>query len=138
MSRGTPIKLTDAEREQLEKWVSAATSHYRVVERARIILAMHEGETNRTIAAAIGIRSGTVSKWRTRFARNRLAGLNDLPRSGVPLKYDKTTVMNVNYYDRLTTITLAGSSPVDDDLCLRLAVVAVPPRSGSLGCRTPR
>jgi transposase len=91
MSTATPINLTDAEREQLQKRMSAATSQYRAVERARIILAADEGETNRTIAAAMGIRTGTVSKWRTRFARNRLAGLNDLPRSGVPLKYDKTT-----------------------------------------------
>ena len=91
MSTATPINLTDAEREQLQKRMSAATSQYRAVERARIILAADEGETNHTIAAAMGIRTGTVSKWRTRFARNRLAGLNDLPRSGVPLKYDKTT-----------------------------------------------
>lgn len=71
--------------------MGAPTSQYQMVERARIILAADEGATNRRIAAAMGVRTGTVSKWRTRFAHKGLVGLNDLPRSGVPPKYDKTT-----------------------------------------------
>lgn len=70
--------------------MSAPTSQYQMVERARIILAADEGATNRSIAAAMGVRTGTVSKWRMRFAHKGLVGLNDLPRSGVPPKYDKT------------------------------------------------
>jgi transposase len=37
------------------------------------------------------LRAATVSRWRTRFYRNRIAGLDDAPRPGKTAKYDQTT-----------------------------------------------
>ncbi len=54
-----------------------------------------------------------------------------------PYSNKTSMVMNVNYCGRSATITLAGLS-CDGDLRRRLVVAAVPRRSGSLGCRTPR
>jgi len=59
--------------------------------RARIVLAAAEGRTNSAIAAQLGVSPVTVGKWRTRFGRERLAGLQDAPRSGKPPTYGVET-----------------------------------------------
>jgi transposase len=46
------------------------------------------GLASRAIARELGCRHHTVSKWRVRFAKARLAGLADAPRSGKPKTYD--------------------------------------------------
>jgi transposase len=63
--------------------------------RARILLAAADGEQTVSIAERLGERATTVSKWRQRFAKRRLAGLNDLPRSGQPRRYDAGTEARV-------------------------------------------
>ncbi len=87
----TPITLTDEEWTTLTAWVGAGTSEQRHVERARMILAAAEGQSTQAIAQALATRPARVSKWRGRFARARLAGLVDAPRSGAPAKYDART-----------------------------------------------
>jgi transposase len=62
-----------------------------MVERAQIILEAAEGKTTTEVAQSLKKRQATVSKWRTRFARCRLAGLEDAPRPGKTAKYDKET-----------------------------------------------
>ena len=84
----TPITLTDEEKETLTAWTRAGSSEQRQVERARMILAAAEGQSTKGIAEELGTRPARVSQWRTRFARERLAGLLDAPRSGAPTKYD--------------------------------------------------
>ena len=63
--------------------------------RARILLAAADGEQTVSIAERLGERATTVSKWRQRFAKRRLAGLDDLPRSGQPRRYDAGTETRV-------------------------------------------
>jgi transposase len=52
--------------------------------RARIVLACADGGSNTAVAARLGIARGTVTRWRARFLRDRLDGLTDEPRPGVP------------------------------------------------------
>lgn len=52
--------------------------------RAEIILACAGGESGTSIGHRLGIGVHTVSRWRVRFSRLRLDGLNDEPRSGRP------------------------------------------------------
>jgi transposase len=61
-----------------------------VAARARIVLLAADGRGSRAIARGVGCARGVVSKWRLRFARDRLAGLADRPRSGKPKTYDAT------------------------------------------------
>jgi len=91
----TPIVLSEAEQETLQSWLRAGTSEQRMVERARIVLAAAAGEGTNEIARALGTRPARVSKWRTRFARERLAGLVDEPRPGAPRVYDEGTERRV-------------------------------------------
>lgn len=52
--------------------------------RARIVLTCAEGGSNISVAARLGVSRGTVNRWRARFLRDRLDGLADEPRPGVP------------------------------------------------------
>jgi transposase len=87
----TPIELSKQEREILNRWSSSATTEHRLVERARIILLAAEGLATREIARRLKTRAARVSKWRTRFAAQRITGLSDNPRAGKPAKYDAET-----------------------------------------------
>jgi len=87
----TPIVLSEAEQETLRSWLRAGTSEQRMVERAQIILAAADGVGTNDIARQLGTRAARVSKWRTRFARDRLTGLTDAPRPGAQARYDATT-----------------------------------------------
>ena len=93
--RATVIELTEAERASLKSRLSRTTTQHRYVLRAQIVLAAAGGESSDGIAQRLGVRRATVSRWRTRFARDRLAGLEDRPRPGQPRKYDQTTDQRV-------------------------------------------
>jgi transposase len=89
--RATPIVLSVDEKRTLQQWRRAHKTERRVAERARIILLAAQGRSNLQIAVELGTRPARVSKWRTRFARQRLAGLADEARPGKPRCYDAAT-----------------------------------------------
>ena len=85
------LVLTDEERNTLVAWSRLSTGPNRMVERARIILLAADGLPAREIARRLRTRLARVSKWRNRFSRNRLTGLQDAPRPGKPHTYDEQT-----------------------------------------------
>ena len=89
------IQLSTEEEATLRQWLRQGTSEQRQVERARVILLSHEGLTVEKVAERLSTRPARVSKWRQRFAQNRLAGLSDAPRSGKPNKYTEATEKRV-------------------------------------------
>ena len=91
IQEATPIVLSADERAALEAWARAPTTEQRLVERAKIVLAAAAGMASRVIAREVGCARGVVSKWRVRFASDRLAGLGDAPRSGKPRTYREDT-----------------------------------------------
>jgi len=93
--RAAEVSLTQDERSTLRSWASAGKTEQRLSFRARLILALDEGGSNEAVAAAYGTRAATVSKWRTRFSRDRLAGLVDAPRSGKPVHYDESVEQRI-------------------------------------------
>ena len=87
MSRRAPfIRLSRDEKHQLHKIVNAHSSPQAQAFRSRIILRCGQLDrpTNDNVAEEFGCDPGTVGKWRSRFAKDRLDGLADLPRSGAP------------------------------------------------------
>jgi hypothetical protein len=81
------IKLTHEEREELEVRARKYTAPYREVLRAKIVLLAAQGLSNDVIAARLDTARQIVSKWRQRFARARLPGLEEQPRSGRPARF---------------------------------------------------
>jgi len=61
-----------------------------MVERSKVILLAAEGISAREIARRLKTRVARVSKWRQRFNRDRVQGLQDAPRSGKPKTYSET------------------------------------------------
>lgn len=56
-------------------------------DRARIVLMAAEGQGSRAIGRAVGCTTGTASKWRVRFAKDRLAGLSETGERGAEPRY---------------------------------------------------
>ena len=80
----TVLELGAAERAKLEGWSRRRRTAQGLALRARIVLRAAEGRSNTAIAAELGVAKHTVGKWRERFARDGLEGLQDQPRSGAP------------------------------------------------------
>jgi transposase len=80
----TPIELSEFEKTKLELIASRPKSLRRDSQRAQLILCCASGETNKEVAATVGVTVQTVAKWRKRFLGNRLGSLVDAPRSGCP------------------------------------------------------
>jgi len=79
-----PVVLSAEERHALTTRATQYTRPYFEVQRAQMILLAAEGWPNATIAARVQSRREVVSLWRKRFYDERLAGLEDRPRSGRP------------------------------------------------------
>ena len=84
MPRNSPfrIQFTRDERRELEARARKYTSPYRDVIRAKIVLLAAEGFGNDLIAARLDTPRQIVSKWRHRFFKERLPGLEEEPRGG--------------------------------------------------------
>ncbi|HSM43635.1 MAG TPA: helix-turn-helix domain-containing protein [Acidimicrobiia bacterium] len=76
------IELTAEERRVLDERARRYTLPYREVIRAKIVLMAAEGLRNDQIAERLDTRREVVSKWRKRFFQERLAGLEEHPRTG--------------------------------------------------------
>ena len=81
------IELDSETRMQLQSLVGSPSTPQALVTRSRIVLAAAARQSNQQIAIALQIPEVTVGKWRRSFARQGLGGLQDLPRSGRPVKH---------------------------------------------------
>jgi transposase len=105
MGKLAVVALGAEEEQTLRRWTRAGTSENRLVERARVILLAAQGKSNLQIAQELKTRPARVSKWRQRFAKYRLEGLQDADRKGRPASYDQKT-------DKRVLATLDESPPV--------------------------
>ncbi|MGH8235572.1 MAG: IS630 family transposase [Steroidobacteraceae bacterium] len=62
-----PVMLSESDRGELQRWVSAHQTPQQVSQRCRIILAAAGGEQDMRIAEGLGVNSKTVALWRGRF-----------------------------------------------------------------------
>ena len=87
----TPIILTAEERAELEGLARSTKTEHRTRFKARIVLMAADSEATRAIARALDCTTGTASKWRVRYAKDRLAGFSEVGNRGAEAKCDKET-----------------------------------------------
>ena len=83
----TPIALTKEERAELEGLARWTKTEHRLRQGARIVLLSAAGLATRAIGREVGCTTGTASKWRVRYAKCRLAGLDETGNRGNDRKY---------------------------------------------------
>jgi len=83
----TNITLTDAERQVLEGLNRSGKTEARMQLRSHIVLMAADGAATREISRELDCTIGTASKWRVRYARDRLAGLSEAGDRGPKPKY---------------------------------------------------
>lgn len=95
ISKAQEVKLSDAERQGLEKLVKRHQVGQQTALRARIVLAAADGLKNKEIVAKYVVTADTVRLWRNRWVKLQDISLDDLsieerlqdaPRPGAPAK----------------------------------------------------
>ena len=81
------LRLTEEQRSGLERLARSGKEEYRIVWRARILLACSEDRRIVDIAREFGTRPNTIIKWRDRYSSHGISGIYDSPRSGKPRIY---------------------------------------------------
>ena len=77
------IELKDGERQLLERLSRSRSTSVRLAERSRIVLLASQKKTNGEIAEELGISRQKVGRWRDRYQKFGLAGIEkDAPRPG--------------------------------------------------------
>ena len=82
------IEIAPEDRPVLEKWARSRVTERRLCDRARMVLMAAEGRPAAEIAARVGCSDETAKRWRSRYEREGLDGLRDLPKTGRPLTHD--------------------------------------------------
>jgi transposase len=92
---GRDLTGLSCERSELQSRIRRYTSPYCDVIRAKIVLLAAEGLENDAIAQRVDLPRQVVSKWRQRFYRHRLGGLDAEPRGGRPARFSPSIVVEV-------------------------------------------
>src|SRR6266566_2410873 len=67
------LELTAAEKQDLERWAQSRTLPAGDVFRARLILALADGQSYREMVRGMRTSAATIARWRRRFEQDRLA-----------------------------------------------------------------
>ncbi len=78
------LTLTAEEEEELERWAQSRTLPAGDVFRARLILVLGAGKSYRDIENSMHSSAATIARWKTRFERDRLAGLEGRHKGSRP------------------------------------------------------
>src|ERR1700688_4690629 len=70
------LGTTDEQRSELSKWAQSRTLPAGDVFRARLILALAEGESYRQIMSSLRTTAPTISRWKQRFEQDGMDGLD--------------------------------------------------------------
>lgn len=78
-----PVVIDSSQKGILEQWARSRSLPARQVERAKVVLLAAEGKTDLEIATSLRVGNHKVARWRKRFLRLGLSGLEkDAPRRG--------------------------------------------------------
>ncbi len=125
-----PLTLTAEQRPTLVRWSRGRSTPARLVLRAKIVLLAADGLMNKDIALELATDANTVGRWRGRFARHGLAGIQkDAPRGGrkpikrlklAPKIVKKTTTEKPSDATHWSTRSLAKALKIDKSMVQRV------------------
>jgi transposase-like protein len=75
----------------LESLARSTKTEHRTRFKARIVLMAADGAATRAIGRALDCTTGTASKRRVRYAKDRLTGFSETGNRGAEAKYDEET-----------------------------------------------
>jgi transposase len=78
------LKLTDEQREELTRWAQSRTLPAGDVLRAKLILALADGESYSSIERTLRTSRPTIARWKARFEQDGMAGLDARHRGSKP------------------------------------------------------
>ena len=99
------MTLTEEDRIHFKAVAASAGLEYRLVKRAKILLALDAGQSHAEICRTMGVSTATIWRWSTRYGTKDNAPLNDAPRSGKP------RIIALETHQRI--VQLACSKPTD-------------------------
>jgi len=118
------VVLTSEQKAKLETYARGRSTQARVVLRARIVLLAGEGKQDLKIAHLLSIVPRTAARWRSRFLRDGIAGLeHDAPRPGrtpsispelVRMVIAKTTQERPSHATHWSTRTMAAVAGISE------------------------
>lgn len=118
----SPLTLSVAERTALSQLAAAPRTSDAMRLRARIVLASAEGRSNKAVADLLQVTPGTVGKWRRRFLRMGMAGLDDGMRSGRPRMVDRVRLGAASTSGAATSMADSGHRPSTRELAATYGV----------------
>jgi transposase len=84
-----PVRLTRRQRQELRAIAARTSARHCLVQRARIILRLGDGQRPATVARGLGVTDRSVRKWRERWLESRdVHSLHDADRPGRPPHID--------------------------------------------------
>ncbi len=90
------VTLSDEQREQLEMFSRGRSLPLRLVQRTRVVILAAAGRQDMEIGQELGITRQTASRWRKRYLRSGVAGIEkDAPRTGRKRKISDRTVRRI-------------------------------------------
>jgi transposase len=87
------VQLRDEDRATLLSWTRSSSVRAGLSMRAKVVLAVADGEGTSAISRRLGVSRPTVIQWRNRYAAVGLAGLDDAQRSGRPKMVDDAAII---------------------------------------------
>jgi len=78
------LSLTDEQRDDLTQWAQSRTLPAGDVFRARLMLALADGQSYRHIMTTLGTTAPTISRWKQRFEEDGVNGLNPRHKGSQP------------------------------------------------------
>jgi len=101
--KAAKVTLSKEEKVKIEKRLRKRTEENGIAIRLKIVLLAFDELETQEIAKRLGISKKAVCKWRNRYAKEGLSGLEDRKRTGRPWKFSSE--------DRLRIITEACKPP---------------------------
>ena len=133
--KGNIPVCTENDRRALSELANSRSLEWRLVERARIVLKLLDGELVKKVAHEFRTCQSTVIKWRNRFAALGIKGLHDQPRSGKPAKYNSKFRLLEILHDRPSSFDINRASWTQEALALAYNKLHGVKPSNSTVCR---